>query len=143
MNEVSETILLDEGEVIITNQRAVIGSASHALSDIISVRMTKDSSVIGCFAAALLGGAILIGFFSFVSTQYSREIFLGALVLAGAAIIVALLVPPNYILQIKSRSGRMYTLKSVDVDYLRRIMDAMAYGRSFERQSLVNQSMNH
>lgn len=143
MNDVSETILLEEGEVIITNRRAVIGSASHPLSDIISVRMTKDSSTIGCFSAALLGGAVLIGLFSFISTQYSREILLGAFLIAGAAIIISLLVPPNYILQIRSKTGRVYTVKSTDVDYLRRIVDAMAYGRSYGGQSLLNQGMNH
>lgn len=147
MTDVIETILLEEGEVIITNRRAVIGTASYALSDIISVRMTKDSSTIGCFVAALLGGGFLLGLFSFVSTQYSSEICSSAFIVGGAAIIIALLVPPNYILQIRSMSGRVYTLKSIDVDYLRRIVDAidgaMAHGRSFEKRSLINQGTNN
>jgi len=141
MSNISEPILLEEGDVIITSRRAIIGTETYPLSDIISVRITKDSSTIGCLFAVMLSGAFFLGMLSFITTQYSSEIRLSAFIVGGAALIIALLVPPDYILQIRSMSGKFSTLRSINVDYLRRVADAlegaMTPGQSFGKGSLV------
>ena len=44
----------------------------------------------------------------------------------SAAVVVALLAPPTYILEISSMSGQAEILQSMDGDYLRKIVDAIS-----------------
>ena len=125
MNDVSETILLEESEVLITNQRAVIGPETYPLSDIISVRLAKDNRIIGCLVTALIAGGLLLVIISFISTVYSSEILVSAFIAFGAAIVAVLLVPPTYVLQIRLGSGRTDKIQSMDVDYLSRIVETI------------------
>jgi len=125
MNDVRERIILEEGEIKITNRRVVIGANTYALSDVISVRLTKDRSGIGCAIAGFIGVGLLLGLASLVSTIYNSEICLTGIISLGAAVVVALLAPPNYVLQIRSMSGKADILRSMDEDYLKRIVDAM------------------
>jgi len=125
MNYVSETTILEDDDVIITDRRVVIGTETYALSDLISARLTKDSSTVGCLIAGLMSGGFLLALISFVSTAYNWEIRIGAFIFFGAALIVALLVSPHYIVQIRSVSGKANVLRSMDEDYLRKIVDAI------------------
>ena len=125
MNDVHERTILEEGDVKITNRRVVIGIKTHALSDVISVRMTQDRSGIGCAIAALIVVGILLGVFSLVSTSFNSELFLTGIISLGGAVVVALLAPPNYVLQLRSMSGKADILQSTDRDYLRRIVNAI------------------
>ena len=125
MNDLRERIILEEGEIKITDRRVVIGTNTYALSDVISVRLTKDRSGIGCAIAALIGVGILLGLFSLASTIYNSELCLTGIISLGAAVVVALLAPPNYTLQLRSMSGKADILRSMDEDYLKRIVDAI------------------
>jgi len=125
MNDVGEITILEEADVKITTQRAVIGAKTYPLSDLISVRMTKEGSMVGCLIASLLSGGLLLGLFSLVSAAYNLEICLAAFIILGAALVVALLAQPNYILQIRSVSGRTDLLQSMDEEYFKRIVDAI------------------
>ena len=125
MNDVRERTILEEGDVKITNLRAVIGPSTYALSDVISVRMTQDRSGIGCAIAALIGVGISLGLFSFVNSSYNSELFLTGIISLGGAVVVALLAPPNYVLQLRSISGKADILQSTDRDYLKRIVNAI------------------
>src|SRR5258705_14011881 len=125
MNNVRERTILEEGDIKITNLRAVIGTNTYLLTDVISVGMTKDRTGIGCAIAAFVGVGILLGLFSLVSEVYNSEICLTGIISLGAAVVVALLAPPDYILQIRSMSGKAEILRSMDEDYLRRIVDAI------------------
>ena len=87
--------------------------------------MTKDRTAIGCAIAAFVGVGILLGLLSLVSEVYNSEYCLAGIISLGAAVVVALLAPPNYILQIRSMSGKAEILRSMDEDYLRRIVDAI------------------
>jgi hypothetical protein len=125
MNDVGEITILEEADVKITNLRAAIGTKTYVLSDLISVRMTKESSMVGCLTVALFSGGLLLGLFSFVSATYNLEYCLAAFIILAAALVVALLAQPNYILQIRNASGKSDILQSMDEDYLRRIVDAI------------------
>jgi hypothetical protein len=125
MNNVRERTILEEGDVKITNRRVVIGPNTYPLTDLISVGMTKDRTAIGCAIAAFVGVGILLGLFSLISEVYNSEYCLAGIISLGAAVVVALLAPPNYILQIRSMSGKAEILRSMDEDYLKRIVDAI------------------
>jgi len=125
MNDVGEITILEEADVRITNLRAVIGTKTYALSDVISVRMTKEGSIVGCLIAALISGALLLGLFSLVSATYNSGYCFTAFIFLGAAIVVALLAQPTYNIQIRSLSGNEDILQSMDGDYLKRIVDAI------------------
>lgn len=125
MNDAGETTILEEGDVIITNRRAVIGPKTYAMSDVTSVGMTKAGSAAGCVIAALMSGGLLLGLFSFVSDIYNSQYCLTGFICLGSAMVVAFNTPPNYIIQISSMSGRADILQSMDKDYLERIIDAI------------------
>lgn len=124
MNEGSERTILEEGDVKITNQRAVIGTKTYALSDLIYARITKDSSIGGCTVIGFVSLGVVLELFTLLSPLYNVEIRIVAFICFGAAI-VTLLVPPNYVIQIRSLSGHVSILRSMDEDYLRRIVDAI------------------
>ena len=125
MNDVRERTILEEGDVKITNRTVVIGPSTYALSDVISVRLTQDRSGIGCAIAAFAGVGLSLGLASLVSTIYNSEICLTGIISLGAAVVVALPAPPNYVLQLRSMSGKADILRSMDEDYLKRIVDAI------------------
>jgi hypothetical protein len=124
MNESSERTILEEGDIKITNQRAIIGTKTYALSDLIYARITKDSSLGGCTIIVFVSLGVVLELFTLLSPIYNLEIQIVAFICFGAAI-VALLVPPNYVLQIRSLSGQVSILRSMDEYYLRRIVDAI------------------
>jgi len=125
MNDLRERTILEEGDVKITNRTVVIGPNTYALSDVISVRLTKDRSGIGCAMGAFISVGFLLGLFSLVSTIYNSELCLTGIISLGGAVVVALLAPPNYVLQLRSMSGKAGILQSTDRDYLRRIVNAI------------------
>jgi hypothetical protein len=125
MNDVGEITILEEVDVKITTQRAVIGAKTYPLSDLISVRITREGSMVGCLLAALLSSGLLLGLYSLVSAAYNLQICLAAFIILGAALVVALLAQPNYILEIRRVSGKTDLLQSMDAEYFRRIVDAI------------------
>jgi hypothetical protein len=60
-----------------------------------------------------------------VSAAYNLQICLAAFIILGAALVVALLAQPNYILEIRRVSGKTDLLQSMDAEYFRRIVDAI------------------
>src|SRR3990172_4470761 len=65
MNESIETVILEEGEIRITNRRVIIGTKSYPLADVNSVRIAKVGSTAGCVTAVLMGVGVMLGVLSF------------------------------------------------------------------------------
>ena len=69
---------------------------------------------------------------------------MAAFIFLGAAIVVGILAQPSYIVQIRSVSGNTDVLRSMDQDYLQRVVDAINNAlmyRSTEREvQMVTQS---
>lgn len=141
MNDVRETIILEEGDVKITSERAIVGTKTYAISDIISVSIKRDSSMVGCLIIALISGAFLLGLLSMGGGSGYR---VTAFIFLGSAAVVALLAQPNYIVQIRSIAGSTDILHSMDQDYLQRVVqainDALAYKSTDHRVTMVAQS---
>lgn len=141
MKDVRETTILEEGEVRITNARAILGTKTYAISDILSVTITRDSSMVGCLILTLISGAFLLGLLSLGGGSGYR---VAAFIFLGAAIVVGILAQPSYIVQIRSVSGNTDVLRSMDQDFVQRVVeainDALLY-RSTEREvQMVTQS---
>lgn len=125
MNQIEEVTILEANNVKVTNQRAVIGTKTYSLSDDVSAGIVKDRSMVGCLMGALITGALITGLLSFANPEISSAFRIAAAILFGAAIIVAVLAQPNYILQITSGSVKADVLQSMDRDYLEAIVDAI------------------
>jgi hypothetical protein len=128
MNDAGEIIILEEGNVKITNRKAIVGMKSYPISDIVSVGITRDATMVGCLIVALIIGGLLLVLFSYRAAAF---IFL------GAAAVVALLAQPNYIVQIRSMSGSADVLHSIDRDYLTRIVDAINRALAYESKDQI------
>jgi hypothetical protein len=128
MNDVGEIIILEEGDVKITHRKAIIGAKTYAISDIVSVGIKRDASMVGCVIIALISVGLLLGLFSY---QVAALIFL------GAAAVVALLAQPSYIVQIRSISGSADILHSIDQEYLKRVVDAINDALAYESTDKV------
>jgi len=125
MNESIETVILEEGEIRITNRRVIIGTKSYPLADVNSVRIAKVGSTAGCVTAVLMGVGVMLGVLSFASQSNSSEYGVAALLIIASALVVMLTAKPNYTIQIRSKSGRADILESMDQEYLKRILDAL------------------
>lgn len=130
MNDISEITILEAGEIKITNLRAVVGTETYAISNIFSVRMTKEGSMFGCLVAALISIGVLLGLFAIVSdtiseTDSSRYFLTFAFICLSSALVVALTARPNYIIQVSGPSGNFDILQSNNKDYLTNIVEAI------------------
>src|SRR5436190_16751771 len=91
MNDMSETTILEEGKVKITNLRAIIGTKTYPISNITSVNLiTKPLSFgPGCligYGVLFLFVTLIYGLGKVMSPAVAAETFLVALLLIGAGI---------------------------------------------------------
>ena len=128
MNDTGEITILEEGDVRITNRKAILGTKTYAIPDIISVGIKRDTSLLGCLIIALIGGGLLLGLFSYEAL---------AVIFIGSAVVIVLLAQPNYIMQIRSMTGNTDILHSIDQDFLKRVVDAINAARAYESTQKV------
>jgi hypothetical protein len=128
MNDAGEITLLEEGNVKITNRKAIVGMKSYPISDIVSAGIKRDATMVGCLIVALISGGLLLVLFSYQTIAF---------LLFGAAVVVALLGQPNYIVRIRSMTGTADILHSIDQDYLNRIVDAINRAVAYEAKEQI------
>ena len=148
MSENGEITILETGNIKITNLRAVVGPHSYPISNIMTVRITKEGSAFGCLVVSLISIGLLVGLFAIVSdtiseTDYSQYLLMAAFICVSSALVVALTAQPNYTIQIRGPFGDLEVLQSNDKNYLEIIVDAIndailyeANGRREELQQL-------
>ena len=119
-----ETTILQEGLVKITNRRMLVGTMTYWMSDIRSVRVTRQERSNRPVWLIIIGLFFLL--WSVIDqTGYYAEFFnIGTLlVIVGLALI--LLAKPTFAIQIEGSSGETSILRSTNQDYIRRIAGAM------------------
>ena len=115
MADVNATTILHEGLVKITNLRTVIGTKTYSMSDIRSVNLTKQAESQGPLLLAIPG--ILLVLWSVLDqTGQFAELF---------NIALFIIAKPTYAVQIGSASGVTNILRSTDLTFIQRIVDAM------------------
>jgi hypothetical protein len=123
MNEVSETTILEEGNVKITNLRAIISTKTYAMSNVTSVNLSKKSD--SNAPLFLILGGILLGMIGLTNVRDYIGCLILAVLLVGGGILASKTAKPTYTVQIGSASGESNILESQDVDHIKRIVDAM------------------
>jgi hypothetical protein len=131
----NEQVILEEGQVRITNLRAILGPKTYAMSNITSVTMAKSQPGTCLPFALLLGGAALLALFllsaySALSSPRTTDAPSWILLVVGAislaiGIIVHRGAKPDYIVKIGSASGESNALSSRDRASIERIVGAM------------------
>lgn len=124
MNVSNERTFLQEGLVKITNRRALIGTQTYQVSEIMSVtvtRRTKSKRPIW----VLIVGALFILWSVFDQTGYYSEFFNWGIVLVLIGLALAITAKPAYVIQIRSASGVSNILGSTNLSYIQRIVGAM------------------
>lgn len=124
----SETTIFEEGEVKITNKRAIFGGKTYPIGKITSVEMKSTGGASGCAFVLIIGGIIaLVGGAAMWGTEPSSA--LRFLVNGGLALLVGLvwqrLRKPTHSIQVSDASGTSTVMKSSDKVHVNRIVQAM------------------
>ena len=139
MSQVTERVLLEEGNIKITSVRAIIGSKTHMLANTTSVNLTVryDKGLVPLILILL--GAVM-GIIFVVSSITSEGITDWGLLIIGGIVVVAFFglglfihvrSKPLYIIKLEGSSGETDILQSYNQNQIRRIVDAVnrAIGR--------------
>jgi hypothetical protein len=130
MSELSlEQPIFEDGEVKITNLRAVFGSKTYTISNISSVSLSqKDPS--GCLPLIVLFIGVCSGIGSIIEIYYKDIVDAIVFFIIGVILIILSIrsmrsLKSTYFIQINSASGEMNALGSPNEAYIRKIIDAM------------------
>jgi hypothetical protein len=124
MSNVSETTILQEGLVKITNLRMVIGTITYSMSDIKTVNLTKQAKSRRPFLLAL-GGILFVLWSILDQTGYYSEFFNIGMLLIIVGIALFIVAKPTYAVQIGSVAGKTSILSSTDISFIQKIVNAM------------------
>jgi len=124
MADVNEITILQEGFGKITNLRMVIGTMPYSMSDITSVNLTKHAKSNRPFLL-VIGGILLTLWGVIDETGQFAEFFNIGILLVVVGMALAISAKPSYTVQIESVSGESNILRSTDLTFIQRIVDAM------------------
>lgn len=117
-----ETTYYRDGQVTISNSRAVLGTKTYAMSNITSVTMGERPANRSLGAIFILLGAagLCVG----SASHSNAPLLIGILaVIAGIALIF--IAKPSYIVKIGSAGGESDALIATDKDYIQKIVNAV------------------
>lgn len=118
-----EKTIYEQGNIKISNLRAVFGEKTYAMSNITSVSKSSDTPN-GCFVIGLILGGLLAGVFG-LSDGLDWTWIISGVVLFGAGIALARSTRANHTLQIGSSSGEIKALTSQDETLIKELVDAV------------------
>ena len=120
----NETTYFQEGNITITNARAVLGEKTYAMSNVTSVSMgtippNRSTPIIIGLVGFALGGCGL------ASETRSWALIIIGLVAVAVAALIFFTAKERYIVKIGSASGEANALSSIRRDYIEKIVKAM------------------
>jgi hypothetical protein len=119
---VEETTYYQDGQVTISNARAVLGAKTYAMTNITSVTMGEKPAnrALGAVLVLAGGAGLCVG----GAGDSSGALIVGVLlVIAGIAL--AILAKPSYIVKIGSAGGESDALIAPDKEYIQKIVNAV------------------
>lgn len=119
-----EIPIYNQGDIKITNLRAVFGNKTYSMSNITSVEKSKAPDSNGCLVLGLILGGILAVMFSFADGISWGILILGVLA-AGLGVFVSRTTKPEYVVQFGSASGEVKAYKSTNQDEIKQIVEAI------------------
>jgi hypothetical protein len=124
MANLNETTILQEGPVKITNLRTVIGTITYPMSQIKSVNVTKRARSMKPLLLTIPGILFIIWSHIDQTGQYIEFFNIGTILII-VSIALVLIAKPTYAVQIGNLSGNSSILRSTDLTFIQRIVDAM------------------
>ena len=126
MKDSEEVTILKEGNVKITNMRAIIGSKTYAMSNIYSVRMhVKEPKlflpIFYMFIAAVCSALVALSNLE----DYSHYLKIGLYIGIGILLFFLLSTKTKYSVRVRSSVDELNILEAGDRDFVERIVDAM------------------
>lgn len=126
MTHVSEINILKEKNVKITNERAIIGTKTYAISDItsVSIDVNEPKLFLPVFFIVIVGiCSVLIA----VSDMREYSEFLTTSLYLGIAGLLFFILSQKtkYSVRIRNTSGEIKVLETVDRDHVERIVKAL------------------
>lgn len=126
MNDASEITILKEGNVKITNVRAVIGTKSYAISNMTSVRMhvNEPKMFLPVFFTVNMGiCSVLIGISNMEA--YAQCLQTGLYASITGILLFLISRKTKYSVHITGTAGELRILEANDKDYVERIVHSM------------------
>ena len=126
MNDASEITILKEGNVKITNVRAVIGTKSYAISNITSVSMhvNEPKMFLPVFFTVNMGiCSVLIGISNMEA--YAQCLQTGLYASITGILLFLISRKTKYSVHITGTAGELRILEANDKDYVERIVHSM------------------
>lgn len=124
MADLNETTLLQEGPVKVTNRRTIIGTITYAMSDIKAVHVTSRAKNKKPLLWTI-PGILLMAWSLIDQTAQFMEFFNIGIFLTAVSIALVLIAKRTYAVQIGSTAGDHSILRSTDLSFIQRIVDAM------------------
>ena len=123
MNEVKERTILQEGLVKVTNLRTLIGTQTYSISQIKSVRVTKQARSYRPLWLAILGILLILWAYFDETRGFVAFFAIGTLLIVAAMAIF--LAKPSYAVQIGISIGELNILRSSNLSFIQKIVNAI------------------
>ena len=126
MNDVSEITILKEGNVKITNLRAIVGFNTYAISKItsVSMRVNEPKLFLPVFFTVNMGiCSVLIAVSNMEA--YAQCLQTGVYAVITGTLLFLISRKTKYSVYIKSAAGERRILEANDKDYVERIVKAL------------------
>ena len=142
MKELSEITILKEGNVKITNQRAILGAKTYALSKIASVRMHQDEPALFLPVFYMLIAAICSALVAVSNMEdYSHFLTNGLYIGIGGFLFFLLSRRTKYSVRVGSSAGEMTIWATNDRNSAERIVTAI--NKALSLQESLTQAGDH
>ena len=123
MNEPRETTILQEGLVKVTNLRTLIGTQTYSISEIKSVRVTKQARSYQPLWLVILGILLILWAYFDATRGFVAFFAIGILLIVAAMAIF--LAKPSYAVQIGISIGQLNILRSSNLSFIQKIATAI------------------
>jgi hypothetical protein len=123
MADMNETTILEDGDVKITNLRAIMGTKTYAMANVTSVNLIKKEPSNAPIWWAIVGGLLFL--WGLTDFDVFGNCLLVGLILAGLGVYFAKNSKPTYMAKIGSASGETKLVGSSDKEQIQRIVDAV------------------
>jgi len=126
VKESGEVIILKEGNVKVTNLRAMIGPKTYSMSNIDSVRMHVKEPKLFVPVFFMLMAAICSALVALTNLdELSHSLEIGLFIGVGGLIFFLLSTKTKYSVRVRSSGGELNILEANDKDTVERIVSAM------------------
>jgi hypothetical protein len=117
-----EKVYYSDGEITVTNTRAIMGGKTYAMANVTSVSLGQTQQESSCGYALLFLGILLA--FGLLRSDTSFVGLIGILVVI-CGLFMLIQKSSEYVVRIGSASGETDALKNKDPQYIQKIVDAV------------------